>query len=156
MNWMDENIPLLGNFIRSPFVVEPITCEKPVPLATYPGKQLTYQWKLDGTLLPGATQSSIMATVPGTYSVDVTLADSCYIETLTTPTLSRIASSQQSGNWQTPDTWECGSIPTVLDEVIIRANHSITLDGPGKALNLKLETDARIVQQANAGLSFGH
>ncbi len=156
MNWMDENIPLLGNFIRSPFVIEPITCEKSVPLATYTGKQLTYQWKLDGMPLPGATQSNIMATMPGTYSVAVTLADSCYTETLTTPALSRIVSSQQSGNWQTPDTWECGTIPTALDEVIVRTNHTISLDGTGKALSLQLESDARIVQQANTELNIGH
>lgn len=97
-----------------------------------------------------------MATMPGTYSVDVTLADSCYTETLTTPALSRTVSSQQSGNWQTPGTWACGTIPTALDEVIIRANHTIALDGTGKALSLHLETDARIVQQPNTGLRFGY
>ncbi len=47
LKWMDRNVPLLGNFIRRPDTVVPITCEQAVSLSTYTGKQLTYQWSLE-------------------------------------------------------------------------------------------------------------
>lgn len=127
-------------------------------LSSYTGKQLTYQWSLDGIPLPGATESSILATQPGTYSVAVTLAGNCYTETLTTPALSRVVSSQQNGNWQAPDTWSCGTVPTSLDDVVIDANHGVIIPAGtiARALKVSLQTNAQIIQGLNATLLLGN
>ncbi|MPR35513.1 CotH kinase family protein [Salmonirosea aquatica] len=158
LRWMDRNVPLLGNFIHRPATVVPITCEQAVPLATYTGQQLTYQWNLNNTPLPGATESSISATLPGTYSVEVTLAENCYTETRTTPALSREVISQQHGEWHASGTWSCGTIPTSLDEVVIAADHVIVIpdETTAKALKIRLETNAQITQGLNASLILGN
>ena len=158
LKWMDRNVPLLGNFIHRPVTVVPITCEQPVTLTTYTGQQLTYQWSLDGTPLSGATGSTLTATLPGTYSVDVTLAVDCYTETLTTPALSRLVSSLQDGDWQQSATWSCGTVPTSLDEVVVDPNHVITIpDGTtARASKVSLQTNAQIVQGIQASLVLGN
>jgi hypothetical protein len=158
LKWMDRNVPLLGNSIHRPATAVPITCEQAVSLSAYTGKQLTYQWSLNGTPLPGATESSISATQPGTYSVAVTLAGDCYTETLTTPALSRVVSSQQNGNWQAPETWSCGTVPTSLDEVVVDANHGVIIPAGtiARALKVTLQANAQIIQGLNASLLLGN
>jgi hypothetical protein len=46
-----------------------------------------------------------------------------------------------SGRWNVPSTWECGTIPTALNQVIIEAGHTVTLPngykGTAQSLELK-------------------
>ncbi len=157
--WMDRNVPMLGNYVQvSASTPPPITCESPVLLSTYTGKQLTYQWKLDGNPVPGAVSSSITAYQPGNYTVDVTLASDCYTETLATDPLSRVVKSVQNGNWDQTSTWSCQTVPTSLDEVTIQSGHAIDIPQSFQAYaaSVSLETNARIIQQLNASLMLRH
>lgn len=65
-----------------------------VTLNANTGAGLTYQWKLNGTAINGATTSSFSASAAGNYSVDVTL-NSC-VASSSTVTVSTIASPQVS------------------------------------------------------------
>ncbi len=108
MAWMDLNVPQLGNYVRVSGATPPlITCESPVRLSTYAGKQLTYKWNSNGNLIPGGVSNSIVAYEPGTYTVGVTLAEDCYTETLATNPLSRVVRSVQNGDWNVAATWSC-------------------------------------------------
>ncbi len=44
------------------------------------------------------------------------------------PCINYIASSN-SGNWENPSTWECGTIPKENDIVLIKQNHTVTING---------------------------
>lgn len=50
----------------------------PITLQANTGTGLTYQWRLGGTAISGATNSSYSATVVGVYSVVVTNANGCF------------------------------------------------------------------------------
>ncbi|WP_373514397.1 CotH kinase family protein [Persicitalea sp.] len=159
LDWMDRNVPFLGNYIQtSAATPPPITCEQSVELATYTGKQLTYQWKINGNDIAGATESIMTATSPGVYSVEVTLAGDCYTETLATNPLDRIVKSTQNGDWDQLSTWSCQTVPTSLDRVTIRSGHAIIIPQSVQAFaaSISLEMDARIDQLTNASLILGN
>ncbi|MPR31862.1 CotH kinase family protein [Salmonirosea aquatica] len=157
--WMDRNVPQLGNYVQvSALTPPPITCESPVSLSAYTGKQLAYEWKLNGDPVPGGVNSTIVAYKPGTYSVAVTLAGDCYTETLAIDPISRIVKSVQNGDWNQSSTWSCQTVPTSLDAVVIQQNHAVNIPPSVQvsAASVSLETNARINQQINASLLLGH
>lgn len=158
LKWMDRNVPLLGNYLHQLNTVVPGTNEQIIMLSSYTGKQLTFQWSLGGIPLPGASGSDFRPTLPGAYSVEVTLAQDCYTETLTAFLLSRTFISQQNGNWHEPSTWTMGAVPTGLDEVVIAAEHEIVIpeSAVAKALKVVLQTNAKITQGLNASLMLGN
>ena len=158
MQWMDRNVPLLGNYIHLVDSTPPITCEQPVELSAYTGKQLTYQWKLNGNPIMGASGSGITAYEPGTYTVDVTLAGDCYTETLATDPITRVVKSVQNGDWSQASTWSCQTVPTSLDAVIVQSGHAVAIPQSvqASAASLSLETNAQITQQVNASLMLGN
>lgn len=158
LKWMDRNVPLLGNYIHQLNTVVPSTNEQTVMLSSYTGKQLTFQWSLDNIPLSDAAGSNFRPTLPGTYSVEVTLAQDCYTETLTTSLLSRIFISQQDGDWHVPSTWNIGAVPTGIDEVVVATEHVLVIPEStvAKALKVSLQTNAQIIQGLNARLMLGN
>lgn len=47
----------------------------------------------------------------------------------------------QSGNWDSPETWSCGRVPTDADNVIIKNSHSITIPNTYRAFSSRIYTE---------------
>lgn len=58
--------------------------------------------------------------------------------------------SVASGQWNDPATWSCACVPTFTDEVIVRAGHSVLVDGV-TALARNVALDGGQVQVMNNG-----
>ncbi len=58
--------------------------------ATVPGGNVTYQWFLNGTSIPGATSATYLATSYGTYSVVATDANGCTSASCPPPTITMV------------------------------------------------------------------
>lgn len=75
----------------------------------------TYQWRVyavtEGCLSNALTGTQ--ATLPGTTFISV-----------------------QNGNWQTGATWNTGTVPTAIDNVIINNNHTVTINQNAACHNL--------------------
>jgi hypothetical protein len=51
-----------------------------------------------------------------------------------------------SGQWQNLNTWNCGRIPTVCDEVVIKDGHIVTLDGiDSYSKSFKMENNSQLL-----------
>lgn len=54
--------------------------------------------------------------------------------------------SALSGQWQNSATWNCGRIPTVCDDVVIKDGHVVTLDGlESHVKNFKMENNSKLL-----------
>ncbi len=61
--------------------------------------------------------------------------------------------SQASGSWHTASTWSCGRVPSLCDDVVVAAGHTVTLTTAGaNARSIRFEANGRI-QYANASAS---
>ncbi len=65
-------------------------------------------------------------------------------------------STVNSGYWQDPNIWSCGSVPTVLDDVILNAGHIVTVDGITVQANKVIYSGGRIVTFNNGKLQLKH
>lgn len=64
-------------------------------------------------------------------------------------------STVMSGNWNDPATWSCGVVPGGSDQVIINANHIVTIDGfTARAAKVSYSGTGRVLFQNNGRLSF--
>ena len=60
-----------------------------------------------------------------------------------------------SGSWNNPATWSCGTVPGPADEVVIGADHVITIDGfTAKAARVYYSGSGKVILQNNGRLSF--
>lgn len=54
--------------------------------------------------------------------------------------------SNANGQWNSVSTWNCGRIPTICDDVIIKNGHTVSLNGvEAHAKNITMENDGRIL-----------
>ena len=75
------------------------------------------------------------------------ITNTCESETRTKVSVqvcSIIIESQNSGNWNDPNTWSCGMIPTINNKVIINNGHtiSISVGDLGNCLNIETKNGA--------------
>ena len=90
----------------------------------------TYQWYMDGTLIPGATDPTYLAETAGAYSVIATSANGCASEpsadvtvtVLPAPTAPNVIASDTT-------TFCAGASVQLLADVIVGATYQWTLDG---------------------------
>ncbi|MBK9075146.1 MAG: T9SS type A sorting domain-containing protein [Flavobacteriales bacterium] len=90
----------------------------------------TYQWYLDGTLIPGATDPTYLAEAAGAYTVIATSANGCASEpsadvtvtVLPAPTAPNVIASDTT-------TFCAGASVQLLADVIVGATYQWTLDG---------------------------
>jgi hypothetical protein len=68
------------------------------------------------------------------------------------PCINFMASSK-SGNWDAPSTWECGSIPKENDIVMIKPNHTVTING-ATVLITKMKNLGILIFQNNGELKL--
>ncbi len=64
-------------------------------------------------------------------------------------------STLNSGNWDTPSVWSCGLVPTILDNVRINVEHTITLPDDYAAKAKSVDLRGQIQYNANANLQMG-
>src|SRR5436190_241225 len=52
-------------------------------------------------------------------------------------------STISSGNWSNKNIWDCNCVPALTDHVVIKAGHTVSLQGTGNAVNnLNIEVNA--------------
>ena len=104
--------------------------------ATNGGTSPAYLWKRNNIDLATTKDITITNTVSGdVYALTMTpSADACANPTTATVSLTiggsgciSIITSIVSGNWETPATWNLNRLPTTADNVIISANHTVTV-----------------------------
>jgi len=62
-------------------------------------------------------------------------------------------SSSNSGNWENPSTWECGTIPKENDIVLIKQNHTVTING-ATIFVAKIKNSGNLLFQNNGELKI--
>ncbi|MBS1634493.1 MAG: T9SS type A sorting domain-containing protein [Bacteroidetes bacterium] len=65
-----------------------------------------------------------------------------------------VIASVQSGNWNSPGTWNSGTIPGANDHVIISSGHSLNINSPGYCHHLFIDTNASLTIDSGAVLTL--
>ena len=100
------------------------------------GTSPAYQWKKNNVDLATTKDIIITNALSGdVYALIMTpSADACANPTTATVSLTiggagciSLITSVISGNWETPATWNLNRVPTTADNVIIEANHTVTV-----------------------------
>jgi hypothetical protein len=93
------------------------------------------------------TVSANICSNPTTATASVTIGAAC------TATITSVA----SGNWETASTWDLNRLPTAADNVIIEANHIVTVTTPNaNAKKIETRSQGRVIfNDANTKLKLG-
>ena len=114
-----------------------------------------FQWKKDGVEIPNTSyRGNINVTQSGVYTVKFTQG-SCSAES--DPIKINIGDKQQSiktSDWSNIATWSCGTIPTVVEDVLINKTHIVNLPNGYMGFLKNLENNGSIIQGANSRLKF--
>ncbi|WP_460949283.1 peptidoglycan DD-metalloendopeptidase family protein [Spirosoma daeguense] len=109
------------------------------------GQNFTYQWRLNGSDIGGATSDRYTATLAGVYTVVATLNGTSTVSDPLTITSATSLSTLKAGNWDDPSVWSCGQIPLFTNSVVI--NHAITMPTSytGQALTVQYTSSGRLL-----------
>jgi len=120
----------------------------------YPNNVI-FQWKKDGVEIPSNMYRNWLdATESGVYTVKY-IQGSCSSES--DPIKINVGDKQQSlktSDWSNIGTWSCGTIPTVVEDILINKTHTVSLPNNYTGFLRKLEMNGNIVQGTNAKLKF--
>ena len=113
------------------------------------------QWKKNGVIIPNETSPyTISVAESGNYSLKV-IQGSCNAESDAIKI--NIGDKQQSiktSDWNSIATWSCGTIPTVVEDVLINKTHIVTLPNGYTGFLKNLENNGSVIQGANSRLNF--
>lgn len=122
-------------------------------MVTASGTSLTYQWRKNGSTIPGAnasvfTLNNVTAVDAGTYDVLVSGAcgNQASASAILTVTLSGSWTGVVSSDWNTAGNW-CGGIPTAASDIIISSgapNMPVLSNGNGMARNITINSGASV------------
>ncbi|MDZ7900386.1 MAG: CotH kinase family protein [Arcicella sp.] len=152
LTWIDNNVDGLGHYIHTQGTTQLCT-STPVLLAGLSGRANQYNWIRNGVngqantknyLAPNASTYELKTTLTGQRNCVITLLP----KTLINNSLG-INTTVRSGNWSNSQTWSCGRLPLVTDEVIIESGHAVSINNSNTIRLLTMKINSHLAYLSN-------